>query len=164
MHAHRIVLAQYSILGLFGHNLLVLLDTDGQVLEELDGLATSRQGQIKPVGYLPSDRLKVYRFTRPYLFQSQQRQVELHSGSAHEVAQRWHAALAGAEAINALNLGYPILGVGKNSNAVTSTLIACMGLTEPTIAGGKWAPWRGAQVLAAQQIAAIREGRLTLSA
>lgn len=159
----QIRLAQYPILGLFSHNLLVLLSESGVVLEELDGLATSGAGRIKPVGYLPSDRLRVHRFAAPFLFQPQQRQALLFEGAEAVVRQRWQAAVCGGEAINALNLAYPFLGLGPNSNSVTSTLIACMGLAEPLIVGGQWAPWRGVRVLAAQQIAAIGEGLETLS-
>lgn len=154
----QIRVVQYAILGLFSHNLLVLLNESGTLLEELDGLATSAAGRIKPVGYLPSDRLRVHRFAAPFLFQPSQRQALLFEGSEAMVRQRWQAAVRGGEAINALNLAYPFLGLGPNSNSVTSTLIACMGLTEPAIVGGKWAPWRGVQVLAAQQIAAMGEG------
>ena len=157
----HIVLAQFSILGLFSHHLLVLLDGEGVVLEEINGLATSRAGRIKPIGYLPSDRLRVHHFRDAYLYQPQQRHALLASGSAEQLARHWQAALAAGEAINALNLGYPILGVGPNSNSVASTLIACMGLEEPAIVGGKWAPWRGVRLLSAAQIAVIRDSVLS---
>ena len=151
-----LLLSQYAILGLFGHHVLVMLDAAGQVVGELNGLATSRGGRIKPVGYLPCDRLKVHSFNRPYLFQSQQRQAVLVRGCREQVEPLWRAALAGAEAINARHLAYPILGLGKNSNSVASTLLACMGLAEPDVTPGLWAPGRGYCVLTEQTIAAIR--------
>lgn len=153
----QIRVAQYAILGVFSHNLLVLLSASGAVLEELDGLATSAAGRIKPVGYLPSDRLRVHRFTAPFLFQPGQRQALLLAGTEQAVRPCWQAALRGAEAINALHLGYPILGMGRNSNSVTSTLIACMGLAEPALPRGRWAPGKGCLLLAPERIASLRK-------
>jgi hypothetical protein len=54
MGDYRIVKAQLPVLGFGGHNLLVLLDPDGNVVAELDGEATDADGNSKPIGYLPS--------------------------------------------------------------------------------------------------------------
>ncbi|GLK88267.1 hypothetical protein [Pseudomonas turukhanskensis] len=157
----QLVLSQFPLLRLFGHNLLVFVDATGTVIAELDGLATSKTGSIKPVGYLPSDRLKVYQFSASYLYRHQQPRVVLYKGSRLEVQQRWAAALRGKDAINALGLAYPLFGLGRNSNSVTSTLIACMGLYELAIPNGKPAPWEGHLLLPRGTIAAIRKEMVT---
>ena len=152
----QVVMSQFPLLGLFGHNLLVMLDATGTVIAELDGLASSKTGRIKPVGYLPSDRLKVYQFSTAYLYRHQQPRVVLYKGSRLEVQRRWAAALRGKDAVNARGLAYPLFGLGRNSNSVTSTLIACMGLYELAIPNGKPAPGEGHLLLPRETIAAIR--------
>lgn len=58
---YRIVKSQLPLVGgLGGHNFIAVLDPSGKVVHELNGLATSKDGAIKPIGYLSSDRLKVY--------------------------------------------------------------------------------------------------------
>lgn len=60
---YSIVEAQLPLIGgLAGHDLLVVLDSNGNVVGEMDGLATGSNGQIKPIGYLPSDTLKTYSY------------------------------------------------------------------------------------------------------
>lgn len=157
----QIVMSQFPLLRLFGHNLLVRLDETGRVEAELDGLAAGKTGTIKPVGYLPSDKLKVYQFTAAYLYRHRQPRAVLYKASRAEVERRWAAALRGKDAINALNLGYPLFGLGRNSNSVTSTLVACMGLEESSMPAGKPAPWQGLMVLAQETIAAIRNEMAT---
>ncbi|CAM2145160.1 protein of unknown function [Pararobbsia alpina] len=51
--------------GIAGHNMLVLKDPNGNIIGELDGLATGSDGSIKPIGYLPSDTLQVYSYNQP---------------------------------------------------------------------------------------------------
>ncbi len=78
---YQIIKSQFPIVkGLAGHNLLVLKDSFGKVIGELDGLATSKDGKIKPIGYLPSDRLIAYSFNRSYLYDKHQSQVVLFAG------------------------------------------------------------------------------------
>jgi hypothetical protein len=152
----HILISQYPLLRVCGHNLLVLVDEAGTVIAELDGLATSKKGAIKPIGYLPSDRLKAYQFTGPYLYRHQQPKAVLYSGCRVQVEKRWQAAVRGKEAINDLALAYPFLGLGRNSNSVTSTLIACMGLEAVPMPGARPAPGQRQRVLPREMIAVIR--------
>lgn len=152
----RIVKAQFPVAMLFGHDLIALLDADGRLLREANGLATSRQGRIKPIGYLPSDRLKVYEFSAPALYRAQQRQLTLCTGSWEEVSRHWRVLRAAASALNARHLRYPMLGFGPNSNSVATTLIAAMGLADPDLAG-RCAPGRRTLLLDAGTLAALRE-------
>ncbi|AZY52246.1 hypothetical protein ACLQ9F_11860 [Bordetella avium] len=143
----HIIKCQFPIALAFGHNLLVQTDGNRGLLSEVDGLATSKSGTIKPIGYLPSDQLKVYEFSRPYLYRSIQRQVIIFSGESIEVERRWLALRDGLHAINTLNLPYPILGLGRNSNSVASTLIRCMALDELPIPHSRFAPGQGLMLL-----------------
>jgi len=110
---YSIVEAQYFITGGFGHNLLVLIDPDGNVLQEFDGLATGADGSEKPIGYLLSDKLYVYETPGIKLYSASQPQATLFTGSLDEVMQRWRAGETCAEAINDLNVSYPLLVSGK---------------------------------------------------
>lgn len=138
MGDYRIIKAQLPLaLGLGGHNLLVLLDPDGNVVAELDGEATDANGASKPIGYLPSDRLMVKEhnggiggYYRPDL-----EKTTIASGDQKTITNFWNAARAAQEQINRLNLPYPSLGFGNNSNSVASTLIAAMGLDDAPIPG-----------------------------
>lgn len=145
--ALRIVKSQLPIALTFAHHLLVLLDGQGRVLAEIDGLATSKAGRIKPIGYLLSDRLKVYRLEQAMLYRPQQVQATVFEGPSDAVQARWQAAYEAGRAINARHVRYPLLGLGKNSNSVISTLIACMGLPEPALPGRRFAPGCGAMLL-----------------
>src|SRR5262249_28386651 len=131
---YRIFEAQLPLVGgLGGHNLLVVVDPDGRVIGELDGLATGADGKVKPIGYLPSDRLKIYPYPGANFYRSDFARTELASGDQTTIMNLWNAARAAGESINALDLQYPFLGMGQNSNSVASTLIAAMGLTEPAM-------------------------------
>ena len=155
---YSIVEAQLPLIGgLGGHNLLVLKDDQGNVVKELDGLATGADGAVKPIGYLPSDTLKVYEFNAATYYAPGEAQVTLQSGSQADIMKVWNAAETCATAINAKSLSYPFLGFGKNSNSVTSTLDACMGKTEPSIPGGAlFTPGQGSLLLDQQTIDGIR--------
>lgn len=132
---YRIVKAQLPLIGgVAGHNFLVLIDPDGNVLEELHGLATGADGLPKPIGHLPSDELRGYhdqRFHKPNFAQT-----ELASGDQVEIMKRWNAGRAVLNKINERNIHYPWMGLGQNSNSFASTLIAAMGLTELPMPGG----------------------------
>lgn len=157
--SYRIVESQLPLLGgLGGHNMIVLLDGAGKLLYELDGLATGIDGKIKPVGYLPSDRLKVYAFSRATFYAPDQAHRVLLQGSADDLLNRVNAARAAGEAINQLDLPYPFLGLGKNSNSVASTLIRVMVLVEEDIPGAaRFTPGRGEWVLDDETIARIQD-------
>jgi hypothetical protein len=131
---YRIFEAQLPLVGgLGGHNLLVVVDPDGRVIGELDGLATGADGKVKPIGYLPSDRLKIYPYPGANYYRPDLTKAELASGDRTTIMNLWSAARAAGERINALDLQYPFLGMGQNSNSVASTLIAAMGLAEPAM-------------------------------
>ncbi len=129
---YEIVQAQLPLVfGLGGHNLIVVKDPSGRVIQEFDGLATSADGTIKAVGYLPSDKLKVYSFDSPTYYTPDQNQYVVYStNSFTDISERINAMTSAAAAMNAGDLSYPILGLGKNSNSVSSTLIAATGSTE----------------------------------
>lgn len=59
---YQIVESKLSVAGIGYHGVLTLQDSAGNVIRELDGLATNKNGDIKPIGFLPSDTLKVYEF------------------------------------------------------------------------------------------------------
>lgn len=126
------------------HGQLIVRDGSGAIVRSYEGLATSERGQVKPVGYLPSDRIKAYvRAGRPLMRMTEARYPRqiLWSGPQDKAMEALHAADAAAAAINAQNLAYPILGVlGRhtNSNAVISALVAAMHIAAP--APGGYAP------------------------
>jgi hypothetical protein len=154
----RIVESQLSILTFAGHNMLVLLDSAQQVHMEINGLATSEDGEIKPIGYLPSDRLKCYFFDKARLYKPGQVQACLIQGNREELKNRIDAAVEAGNQINAHNLPYPFLGIGPNSNSVASTLIRVMGLQEPEdlLGGASIMPGVGGMLLDDGTIAAIQ--------
>jgi hypothetical protein len=154
----RIVESQLSILTFAGHNMLVLLDSAQQVHMEINGLATSEDDEIKPIGYLPSDRLKCYFFGGAHLYKPDQVQTCLIEGSREELKNRIDAAVEAGNQINAHNLNYPIFGFGPNSNSMASTLIRVMGLQEPERlpGGASIMPGAGEMLLDGATIAAIQ--------
>ncbi|HXH43580.1 MAG TPA: hypothetical protein VNK51_07015 [Bradyrhizobium sp.] len=100
---YRIVKAQLPLIGgVAGHNFLVLIDPDGNVIEELHGLATGADGLPKPIGHLPSDELRGYhdqRFYKPNFART-----ELASGDQAEIMKRWNAGMAVLDKINVRNI------------------------------------------------------------
>ncbi|HWZ63605.1 MAG TPA: hypothetical protein VNX02_11325 [Steroidobacteraceae bacterium] len=134
---YKIVEAQLPLLaGLGGHNLIAVLNPAGNVIYEFDGLATSSSGEIKPIGYLPSDTLKVYEYTGQAYYNADDPQSTLVASDSLASLQPYITAMTTCKNdINAENLSYPFLGLGTNSNSVASTLDACMGVPEPTLIG-----------------------------
>ncbi len=153
---YKIVESQSPVLLFFGHNFLILISESGKCIGEMEGLAISKEGRTRSIGYWKLDRLKVYEFAHPHLCsQGQPRQV-IYRGNQQDTMKRWEAARDAKKVINQLNLPYPFLGLGKNSNSVASTLIACMGLQELKIPGARWAPWKGCRVLPQSTIDEIK--------
>jgi hypothetical protein len=160
---YHIVLSQFPIpvpLVSVGHNLLALLDPAGHLLASLNGIAVKSDGRPTRfgIGLSPFDRLHVTTCCG-HLYRSQQPQITLIAGSHADVLAHWRAAEAAADAINALELRYPpmgIIGWTGNSNSVATTLIAAMGLREPRIPGARWDPKRGKLVLAPHVLLHIR--------
>lgn len=134
---YRIVKAQLPLIGgLAGHNFLVLLDPNGKVVGELHGLATDAEGHPKPIGNLPSDRLKSHSYNQTTYYDPEQAQTTLASGDQAKIMNLWTAATAAGNKMDGRDIHYPWMGLGQNSNSFASTLIAAMGLTEPPMSGG----------------------------
>lgn len=121
--------------GLAGHNLIVVKNDAGDVIKEFDGLAADQNGNLKTIGYLSTDKLVVKEFNGAVYYQPNQAQQVVFSGTLQEVMSRVSAAEACANQMNANNMEYPFLGIGKNSNSVGSTLLKCMGIVETPIPG-----------------------------
>ncbi|WP_301182350.1 calcium-binding protein [Stenotrophomonas sp. VV52] len=114
-----------------GHNFIRMRDPNGNILGEMHGLATGTDGKIKPMGYLPSDRLVTYDYYSYDQFYSQPGQPSqtLFEGSLSDVTTKWQSAMNAMDQMNSMDLGYPPGGVlGPNSNSVANTLVNAMGL------------------------------------
>ncbi len=132
---YRIVKVELPLLGgIAGHNFLALIDPKGNVIGEFHGLATDAEGRAKPIGNLPSDRLKGHVEKRWY--QPDFAQAEVASGDHARIMNLWNAAAAARTNMDARDIHYPWFGLGQNSNSYLSTLIASMGLMGPRLPGG----------------------------
>lgn len=150
---------------LAGHRLLSVHDDKDEVRFLLNGLATGPGGDIKPIGFLPDDLLRVCEW--PEREDARYRgdpatRIKLFEDSEDQVMIRWGAARAAAERINCLNDGdpasYPFLGLGKNSNSVFTTLVHAMGFTLPELPkAGLLLPGHGEFLLSDEDLAAIRD-------
>ena len=170
------------------HRLIVAANPAGEAIRQLNGLASwfdQRLGawRHKPIGYLPSDRLRGYdTATNPTTWLpingvalgSWRMTAAIAGGSARvladglsevAVARRLAPALDALKRINALGPGpaggaglpYPFLGFGPNSNSFFSTLLAAMDFPEPAFARPAiLAPGAGAMLLPQEALAAIR--------
>lgn len=160
MSNYTIELSKYPIAGgIAHHNVVVMKDAAGVVVKELNGLATGADGSIKPIGYLPSDKLKVYESQGRAYSDDSQTKATVFSGTQEEVAKLWSVAKACMDDINAKNISYPFFGLfggqnGANSNSVASTLLKCMDLPLPTLSG-----WSPAQDIILLSPAAINQNR-----
>ena len=146
---YRIVKSQLPLVGgMGGHNFIAVLDPSGKVVHELNGLATSKDGAIKPIGYLPSDRLKVYSEIEAgvFFYNPSQSQQTLYEGSYESVMDKYNKGYEAGKKINDQNLPYPFFGLGKNSNSVASTLLNQMGLDDPDL-GNALTPGEGSLLL-----------------
>lgn len=148
--------AQYSIearsLGIGGvasHDFLVLRDEKGHALAEMHGLATDRKtGQGVAIGTDESlHSLRVWHFAHDdtyaksigakadgstYINGDQDHRAMLVAGK-QEILERWNAAVAAKEPLNALDLNYPNYGFRMsgdtvNSNSAYRTLSEIMGV------------------------------------
>lgn len=151
------------------HRMIVIGDPRGQAVRQLNGLASwyDREAKIwrnKPIGYLPSDRLRGYDTkTHPRTFmpingaagpawrlapaiEAGAMRVLADGLTAEAVEQRLAPALAAIARINALSegpeggagLSYPFMGFGRNSNSFFSTMLHVMGFDEPVFANPAW--------------------------
>jgi hypothetical protein len=141
---YRIAQAQLPLLnGIAGHNFLVLLDPNGEIVGELHGMARDAKGKLKSIGNMPDDRLKSAEYPGDIekppingpLYQPHFAQAELASGDQATIMNLWNAAKAAGAKLNERDIQYPWMGLGPNSNSFASTLIAAMGLNEPPMVG-----------------------------
>jgi hypothetical protein len=135
------LMQQPIILGIAGHNYVVLRDVHNVIVDELHGLATdATTGEWKTIGRDKTDKLKVFEFNSPryndpryFVAQKKYAGILLYEGDESSVKEKWKMALSCKEEINALNLPYPPYGVAighetENSNSVAYTLTRCMNL------------------------------------
>lgn len=138
-----------GVVGVASHNFLVLRDGEGRALAELHGLATDRKtGEFIPIGTDEQKHsLRIWHFAHDaeyaksvgakandasFIQQGQSRETVLTAGK-EEVLERWNAAVAAKQPLNALDLNYPSLGFRMsgdtvNSNAAYRTLSEIMGV------------------------------------
>ena len=174
--------------GFAAHRLAALVDPSGLAVRQINGLASWWDGRAccwrhKPIGYLPSDRLRGYDTrSHPRTFmpmhgcppRSRQLAAAIASGRAQVLAtyaslQEAEAALApGLEAVRRINalspgpeggagLPYPFMGLGANSNSFFHTVLAAMGFDPPSFARPAWlTPGEGRLLLPADALRDIR--------
>ncbi|WP_146135114.1 hypothetical protein [Neisseria iguanae] len=144
--SYAIVKSQHPLVGgVAGHNFIAVLTPEGNVIHELNGLATSRTGEIKPIGYLPSDKLYIYDEVDvgKFFYNSSQNQEIIFSGSYREVMDKFQIGKYLIPLFNSKNFSYPFIGLGDNSNSAASTLLKGMGLPDPDL-GNAITPGEGA--------------------
>jgi hypothetical protein len=138
-----------GVVGVASHNFLVLRDGEGRALAELHGLATDRKtDEFIPIGTDEQKHsLRIWHFAHDaeyaksvgakandasFIQKGQSHETMLTAGK-EEVLERWNAAVAAKQPLNALDLNYPSLGFRMsgdtvNSNAAYRTLSEIMGV------------------------------------
>lgn len=124
------------VLGIAGHNYLVLRDDNGKILFTLHGLPTDEAtGEWKYVGRSKKDILKVWEFGAEdgEGMQTGSYGVSLLKTNKEEALTRWVQAEECGKMIDVLSIPYPPFGVSlrkdtENSNSVAYTLASCMNL------------------------------------
>lgn len=166
------------------HKMVIVADPQGRIVRQLNGLASwfdERAGRWrqKPIGYLPSDRLRAYDTDR-----SPQTFLPVHGCGPHggsvdraigagdvvvlaepseraALETRLAPALEAIARINALSPGpeggsgvpYPFLGLGTNSNSVFATVVSSMGFALPDFPRpARIAPGCGTMLLSQEEI------------
>ena len=156
---YKIVKSQLPLIGgTAGHNFIVVLDPNNRPIHELNGLATSQDGEIKPIGYLPSDRLRVYneQEAKMRFYHPSQNQEIVFEGSYEEVMHKFNLGYEIGQEINRRNPSYPILGLGQNSNSVASTLLRGMNLKDPDL-GMALTPGENSLLIPEEELKRIRQ-------
>jgi hypothetical protein len=129
---------QYPLLlGIAGHNYLVLRNSQNNIVSELHGLATDvTTKKWKLIGIEQTDILQVWEFTHQDDFITKRTYpgVMLFSGGKEDVEKTWGKTNSCKDIINQKNIPYPPLGFTLqkdtlNSNSVAYTLVFCMGLS-----------------------------------
>ena len=144
------------------HRMITVANPAGQAVRQINGLASwfdhaAGAWRHKPIGYLPSDRLRGYDTrTHPRTFMpihgcepgTRDVSAAIASGcatllagglSAEDVEAALEPALEAVRRINSLSDGpeggaglpYPFMGFGRNSNSFFSTVVHAMGFDEP---------------------------------
>ncbi|HPN06965.1 MAG TPA: hypothetical protein PK050_14235 [Hyphomonadaceae bacterium] len=172
--------------------MIVIADPQRQAVRQLNGLASwldpvSGGWLHKPIGYLPSDRLRGYdtaahprtfmpingcapgsRLIDPAINAGAMR-VLAYNLSTADLEARLAPALAAMKRINALSDGpeggaglrYPFLGFGRNSNSFFSTMLHVMGFDEPAFANSAFiVPGARGLLLRKDVLAQIRQSSL----
>ena len=177
------------------HRMIVIADPKLDAVRQLNGLASwldpASGGWLhKPIGYLPSDRLRGYdSAAHPRTFMPingcAPRSRGIHAAvdagavrvlangmTAAEVEARLAPALEALKRINALSQGpeggaglrYPFLGFGRNSNSFFSTMLHAMGFDEPVFARSAFiVPGARGLLLAKDVLAEIRQSSVAMT-
>lgn len=167
MSTYKIVKVQYPIVGVAGHNFVVMLDDQNRVVSELQGLATKEQCdeygnyREKPIGFLLSDRLKAYNMNTKYMYEPHYLQQIVFEGTKAEVEAKWQLGQMALVDINQQDLHYPLVGVidvkesplngPENSNSVASTVLKAMGLSDPDLSW-RLTPGEGKQLISDEKL------------
>lgn len=156
---YKIVKSQLPLIGgMAGHNFVVVLDSHNRPIHELNGLATSKDGKIKPIGNSPSDKLYVYneKGAEGFFYKSSQNQAIVFEGSYEEVMHKFNLGYEIGQEINKRNFSYPKWGLGKNSNSVASTLLKGMNLKDPDL-GRALTPGENSLLIPEEELKRIRQ-------
>ena len=177
------------------HRMIVIADPKLDAVRQLNGLASwldpASGGWLhKPIGYLPSDRLRGYdSAAHPRTFmpingcapRSRGIHAAVNAGAvrvlangltAAEVEAGLAPALEALKRINALSRGpeggaglrYPFLGFGRNSNSFFSTMLHAMGFDEPVFARSAFiVPGARGLLLAKDVLAEIRQSSVAMT-
>ena len=156
---YKIVKSQLPLIGgMAGHNFVVVLDSHNRPIHELNGLATSKDGKIKPIGNSPSDKLYVYneKGAEGFFYKSSQNQAIVFEGSYEEVMHKFNLGYEIGQEINKRNFSYPKWGLGKNSNSVASTLLKGMNLKDTDL-GRALTPGENSLLIPEEELKRIRQ-------
>lgn len=124
------------VLGLAGHNYLVLRNPENTIVQEFHGLATDNTtGEWKYIGANKTDVLMVWKFdgSKKYLAEKRFPGIILAEGDEQKIRTLWEQADSCKDIINKKRILYPTFGVSflqetENSNSVAYTLALCMGV------------------------------------
>ncbi|MEQ1784532.1 MAG: hypothetical protein ABMA14_24560 [Hyphomonadaceae bacterium] len=172
------------------HRMIVIADASGRAVRQINGLASwfneeQHTWRHKPIGYLPSDRLRGYDSkTHPRTFMPingaaspdwrlapaiaagairvlaedlARDEIDIHLAPALEALRRINGLSKGPE--GGAGLPDPFMGFGRNSNSFFTTMLHAMGFVEPTFAASAIiVPGARRLLLPAQLLDAIRTG------
>jgi hypothetical protein len=138
----------------FTHNFWALADADGNIADQIHGLAVDPEtGQTIALGNSTHLLQVVHDPTIAWSLQPGQPVAVCATGHRAEISLRWQSALNAIPAINSLKLPYPNLWqhtYKKNSNTVFHTIGRIMGFATPPRLLPTWAP--GIRLIISQTI------------